>query len=161
MKTLHLLRHAKSDWSDPTLTDHDRPLNGRGRKARLAVAAHVKGWPVDLVVSSTATRAQSTAEPVVAALGCPLQLDRAIYDASAGELLQVVQGLPDAAGVVLLVGHNPGFEGLTAVLTGATPAYPTAALGTVELAVDRWSEVAPGSGVLTGHITPADLRGGG
>lgn len=159
MKTLYLLRHAKSDWSNPSLADHDRPLNGRGRKARLVLADHVAGWDVDLVVSSTAARAQATAEPVVSALGCDLRLDPAIYDASATELLAVVRGLPDDAHSVLLVGHNPGFEDLTELLAGSSPTYPTAALGTLELTIDRWADAGPGAGMLTGHVTPADLGG--
>ena len=159
MKTLHLLRHAKSDWSDPSLADHDRPLNGRGRKARLVIARHVEGWTVDLVVSSTAARARATAEPIVTALGCDLRLEPAIYDASATELLAVVRALPDDAGSVLLVGHNPGVEDLSELLAGSSPPYPTAALGTLELAIDRWADAGPGAGVLTSHVTPAELRG--
>jgi|SoiMethySBSTD1v2_1073268.scaffolds.fasta_scaffold1717513_2 phosphohistidine phosphatase len=159
MKTLYLLRHAKSDWSDPSLADHDRPLNGRGRKARLVMAGHVEGWDVDLVVSSTAARARATAEPLVTTLGCELRLDPAIYDASASELLAVVRALPDDARSVLLVGHNPGFEDLTELLAGSSPPYPTAALGTLELAIDRWAEAEPGTGTLEGHVTPADLGG--
>ena len=160
MKTLHVLRHAKSDWSDPSLDDHDRPLNARGKKARRRVADHVRGWPVDLVVTSTATRAVATAEPVAEALGCPIREEPAIYDAGAGDLVDVVQGLPDDAGVVLLVAHNPGVEQLTHALCGTTPPYPTAALGTIELDVDAWRDVTPGNGRLVGHVTPAELRGG-
>ncbi len=159
MKTLHLLRHAKSDWSDPSLDDHDRPLNARGRRARLAVARHVEGWPVDLVVCSTAVRAQETAEPVVEALASPVVFERGIYEAGTSSLLDVVRALPDEASTVLLVGHNPGFEGLTAVLCGTTPAYPTAAIGTITIDVARWVDVDPGTGRLVAHVTPADLSG--
>lgn len=158
MKTLYLLRHAKSDWSDPSLDDHDRPLNRRGKRARELIAAHVAGWPVDLVVCSTAVRARATAKPVVAALGCELQFEPAIYEASAGNLLEVVQHLPDEAGAVMLVGHNPGFEILTSVLCGDSPAYPTAALGTITLDVQHWAGAEPGSGRLTALVAPADLE---
>ena len=60
MKTLHLLRHAKSDWSDAVVADHDRPLNRRGKQGRRGIAEHVKDWKVDLVVCSTAQRARAT-----------------------------------------------------------------------------------------------------
>ena len=71
----------------------------------------------------------------------------------------MVRGLPDDARTVLLVGHNPGFEDLTELLAGTSPPYPTAALGTLELAIERWAEAGPGAGVLTGHVTPAELGG--
>ena len=60
---------------------------------------------------------------------------------------------------MLLVGHNPGFEDLTELLAGSSPPYPTAALGTLELAIDRWADAGPGAGVLTSHVTPAELGG--
>lgn len=158
MKTLHLLRHAKSDWSDPSLDDHDRPLNDRGRRGRLLLAEHVRGWPVDLVVCSTAERARETAEPVVAALACPVRFEPAIYEASVGDLFDVVRALPDEADVVLMVGHNPGFEDLTHMLCGTSPPYPTGALGTIELERASWAAVDLSHGRLIAHVTPAQLR---
>ena len=157
MLTLHLLRHAKSDWSDPSLPDHDRPLNRRGKRARKAIARHVEGWPVDLVVCSTAARAQATAKPIVEVLGCPLRLEGALYGADVGELFDVVHALPNDAGNVLLVGHNPGIEDFSATLTGQSVGYPTAALGTIELPNELWSDVAPMSGTLVAYVTPGDL----
>ena len=157
MKTLHLLRHAKSDWGDSALPDHDRPLNKRGKRARMAVADHVTGWTVDLVVCSTANRARATAKPVVKALDCPVRYDAALYAADAAGLLAVVRGLDDEVATVMLVGHNPSMEDFTELLCGETPAYPTAALGTVELAVDRWADASPGSGTLTAFVTPEQL----
>ena len=159
MKTLHLLRHAKSDWSDERLADHERPLNKRGRKARGTIANHVAKWHVDLVVCSTATRAQETAEPVVAALGCDVRYDDAIYGASPRELLDVVRVLPSDARVVMLVGHNPAMEDFTELLCGNAPRYTTAALGTIALDVDEWTDVDPGSGSLVGFVTPKQLGG--
>src|SRR5262245_50899902 len=94
MKTLHLLRHAKSDWSDERLSDHERPLNKRGQKARLTIAKHVAKWHVDLVVCSTAMRARETVEPVVSGLGCDVRYNDALYGASPRELLDVVRVLP-------------------------------------------------------------------
>jgi phosphohistidine phosphatase len=157
VKRLHLLRHAKSDWSEPGLADHDRPLNKRGKRARKTIAEHVAGWRVDLVVCSTAARARATAKPIVAELGCPVTYERAVYTGSAADLVRVVRTFPDDAHTVMLVGHNPSIEDLTELLCGTTPGYPTAALGTIELAIDHWSDVAPGSGTLTAHVTPATL----
>jgi phosphohistidine phosphatase len=160
VKTLYLLRHAKSDWSDPSLTDHDRPLNKRGKRARNAVADHVAGIDVDLVVCSTARRARATAKPVIEALGCPVVYERSVYGASADELLDVLHTFDDTLVAVMLVGHNPSMEELTERLCGASPAYPTAALGTVQLAADRWVDVVPNTGTLVGFFTARDASGG-
>jgi phosphohistidine phosphatase len=157
---LYLLRHAKSDWSDPTLADHDRPLNRRGKRARKLVAAHVRGWPVDLVMCSTARRARATARPVIDALQCPIRYERAIYAADADDLLEIVCALPDHVINPMLVGHNPSLEELTELLCGSSPPFPTAALGTIELTAARWRDVRPGSGALTALVTPADLDAG-
>jgi phosphohistidine phosphatase len=157
VKTLHLLRHAKSDWGDSALPDHDRPLNKRGKRARTTVADHVAGWKVDLVVCSTARRARDTAKPVIDALGCRARYDAALYANDADGLLAVVRELDDDDGAVMLVGHNPSMEELTALLCDRSPDYPTAALGSIELAVDRWADVSSGSGTLTSFVTPAEL----
>jgi phosphohistidine phosphatase len=156
VKTLHLLRHAKSDWGDASLADHDRPLNKRGKRARVTVAEHAAGMPVDLVVCSTARRARATAKPVVAALGCPVEYDPAVYGADADGLLDVVHALDDGLDAVMLVGHNPSMEELTETLCGSSPAYPTAALGSVQLAVDRWVEVVAHTGTLVGFFSARD-----
>jgi phosphohistidine phosphatase len=154
VKTLLLLRHAKSDWSEPELADHDRPLNKRGKRARKAVAEHVEGWNVDLVVCSTARRARDTAKPVVEALACEVRYDDELYATTADGLLDVVRALPSDTDAVMLVSHNPSIEEFNDLLCGETPPYPTAALGTVELAVDRWEDVDAGSGTLTELWTP-------
>jgi phosphohistidine phosphatase len=156
VKTLHLLRHAKSDWSTE-VDDHDRPLNRRGRRARQVVARHVEGWDVDVVVCSTARRTRETAEPVAAALGCRVVPEPRLYAASPGLVLDVVHELPEGDGTALLVGHNPSMEEVTALLCGASPRYPTAALGTVRLDVERWVDAGPGRGTLVGFVTQQTL----
>jgi phosphohistidine phosphatase len=158
MKTLHLLRHAKSDWSDPAVADHDRPLNRRGKQARTIVATHVAGWHVDLVVCSTARRARQTAKPVVAALSCRVQYEEALYAAIPSRLLEIVRTLSDRNVSVMLVGHNPSLEEFTAMLCGQSPDYPTAALGAIDLSLDRWDEVSPGCGTLAAFVTPTQLQ---
>ena len=157
MKTLHLLRHAKSDWSDTTLDDFSRPLNRRGKRARTLLARHVTGWPIDLVVCSPATRARATAKPLVEVLGCPIEYDDAMYAADVDDLLALTRRLPETASSVMLVGHNPSMEEYTALLSGASPRYPTGALGTLELAVERWRDTTPRCAVLTALVTPAQL----
>jgi phosphohistidine phosphatase len=158
MKTLYLLRHAKSDWSDPAVTDHDRPLNRRGKRARTTVADHIKGWHVDLLLCSTARRARETAKPVAASLGCRVQYEEALYAAVPGGLQEVVHMLPDRFASVMLVGHNPSLEEFTTMLCGQSPDYPTAALATIDLPTETWDQVSPGCGTLAAFVTAKQLE---
>ncbi len=154
---LHLMRHAKSDWGDPGLDDHDRPLNSRGKRVRLLVAEHVKGWPVELVACSTAKRARATAKPIVAALGCPVRYEDALYEQGVRGALSVIRALPPGTREVLVVGHNPTLEELTDLLCGGSPPFPTAALATIALTPGQWADVGAGSGRLQAFVTPSDL----
>lgn len=162
MRTLHLLRHAKSDWSDRSLPDRRRPLNARGERARHAIAEHVRGWPVDVVITSDAVRARRTARAVAEVLGCPLETEAAIYDEghSGTGLLHIVRALPDSATTALLVGHNPGIEELGVLLDATCPAFPTAALASFELDVSGWPEVDARTGRLTAFVTARELGEG-
>jgi phosphohistidine phosphatase len=147
MKTLLLLRHAKSSWKDAGIRDHDRPLNGRGRRdaPRIGRLLAEHGLVPDLIISSTARRARKTAEKVAEASGYVGALDAAaaLYLAAPPAITQVIRLLPDEAGRVLLVGHNPGLEELLAALIGQYERLPTAALAHVELEFDRWQDFAP------------------
>jgi phosphohistidine phosphatase len=157
MKTLHLLRHAKSDWSDPSIDDFARPLNRRGKRARKLIARHIAGWQIDVVVCSPASRAKATAKPLIEALGCPVRYDDRMYAADADDLLGITRGLPDIASSVLFIGHNPSIEDFTAMLCGSSPSYPTGALGSLELDVEHWSDTTVRSASLAALVTPAQL----
>jgi phosphohistidine phosphatase len=157
MKTLHLLRHAKSDWSDTSIDDFARPLSRRGRRARKLLARHVAGWQIDLLVCSPAARAKATAEPLTDVLSCPIRYDRAIYAADADDLLTITRQLPDSTASVMFVGHNPSIEEFARLLCGSAPRFPTGALGTLELGIAHWSETSRGCATLTGLVTPAQL----
>jgi phosphohistidine phosphatase len=163
MKTLLLLRHAKSSWDSPASRDYDRPLAPRGERdaPRVGKALRDAAIDLDLVVSSPAVRARQTAELVLKAARYDgaLNVDEQIYEASVSELMDVVRNLPNAAETVMLVGHNPGFEMLLGALCGtaAAPArvrVPTAMLAGVELSTDRWKEVSAGSGSLIWMVVP-------
>jgi phosphohistidine phosphatase len=163
MKTLLLLRHAKSSWDSPAARDFDRPLGKRGERdaPRVGKALANTGISLDLAVVSSARRARETAALALEAASYrgEVRFVDEIYEASVEELLAVVRALPDAAETALLVGHNPGFEDLIASLCGRTghPAQvrvPTATLACVELAVARWSSVAAGSGTLNWMLVP-------
>ena len=115
MKTLLLMRHAKSSWDNPGLRDFDRPLNERGLKAAPLMGRYLRaqGIAPDLIVSSPAQRAQQTAQLVKEAARCaaPIRYEAAIYDANLNALLKVLQALDKTTKTVLLVGHNPSFSG--------------------------------------------------
>jgi phosphohistidine phosphatase len=163
MKRVYLLRHAKSSWKDPDLADHDRPLAGRGRRAAKAMAGHIRkrGIDPDLVLCSTARRARETLERIEPALGRGgVRVERELYGASAGELLERVRRLPDDVESVLLIGHNPGMHDLVGRLAGEAPEkFPTAALATLTIAGSKWSELGPGGAELTDLTRPRDLGG--
>lgn len=162
MKTLYLLRHAKSSWDDHSLKDFDRPLNERGLKAAPKVGAYMRKEKIrpDLVLSSPALRAKQTTTLVCEAAGLTavVNFDEKIYEASARRLFEIVASLEDSLGAVMMVGHNPGLEELLSALTGEPRRMPTAALASVELDLTRWAEIAPDRGRLGWLIKPKDLK---
>lgn len=145
MKTLLVLRHAKSSWADASLADHDRPLKKRGRRdaPRMGELIRDEGLTPDLIVSSTAKRARQTAAPVAEACGYEgeVQFTRDLYHADPEEIVQVLRPLPDEAERVLIVGHNPGLEDLVEALTDGYERMPTAALAQIELPIERWADL--------------------
>jgi len=162
MRTLYLLRHAKSSWKDETLRDFDRPLKGRGRKAAELIGQVLAEEKLGsaLVISSPAVRARETTELVLESAGLKVEprFEERIYEADVRTLLALVRAIPDSSGVALLVGHNPGFENLLDYLTGDARQMPTAALAKIEFDVESWSEVSEESGRLEMFVTPRELE---
>ena len=162
MKTLLLLRHAKSDWNDSSLKDFDRPLAARGERdaPRNGKALRKRGQLPDLIISSPAARAKATIEAVAKAakLDLEIRFDEAVYGASSAELIKLVLGLRDKSSCAMLVGHNPGFEDLVGRLSGSHERMPTAALACIEFKVDRWDDVNDGEGKLVWLLTPKNLQ---
>ncbi len=168
MHTLHLLRHAKSSWSDPALADHARPLSRRGRRdgARIAAYARRAGIEPELVLCSSAVRTLETLEllrPALAA-GATVSVEDELYTAPAPRLLARLHEVPDTTASVLLIGHNPGLEELALLL--ASPGgeldrlaekFPTAALATLELPGTSWRRLAAGEAVLAAYVVPREL----
>jgi phosphohistidine phosphatase len=170
LKTLTLLRHAKSGWDDPVTRDFDRPLNAKGKRAAQTVGRHLRALDLafDHVVASPAIRVGETLDAVTAGYGRTLapMWERRIYLASSATLLDVVHELPADAERVLMVGHNPGLEDLVMMLVPQTAdglralveeKYPTATLAELTLAADTWNGVASGGATLTRYIRPRDL----
>lgn len=156
MKTLLILRHAKSDWSTPGQPDHQRPLNERGKRDAPQVGELLTqlGLVPQRMISSTAKRARKTAEKVANASGFPgeVELTDDFYMAHPRHYLQVLQSLPDEVDSVMVVGHNPGLEELIQVLTGVCEAMPTAALAKVVFDFASWTELSSASAGRLEHI---------
>ena len=159
MKMLLLARHAKSEWGIHGLSDHDRPLNGRGRRDAPAMARHLgeEGIGLQRIVSSTATRARTTADAYASAFELEMIEEPALYAASARTILEVAAALPDDVDVAMLVGHNPGMTDATADLTGSFVEFPTCAVAECAVDVGSWAELVEGSGRMLRLRTPRDL----
>ena len=171
MKTLILLRHAKSGWEDTVSRDYDRPLNPKGKRAGRTVGQHMKtlGLAFDAAVASPAVRVTETLAQAGDGYGRAFDpvWDRRIYLASAVTLLDVVHETDDAVGTLLLAGHNPGLEDLVLLLVPdrsgdperdkVEEKFPTASLAELRFDVDRWADVAAGTGTLARFVRPRDL----
>jgi phosphohistidine phosphatase len=170
VKTLTVMRHAKSSGDDPNLNDFDRPLNERGRKSARAMGKELKhrGVKFDRVFASPAMRVRETLNDF--ADGYDQQLDvrfaPEIYEATVERLLNLVRELPDDVAEPLIVGHNPGLQELLVELTGddrdklrhrIVAKFPAAAVATVRLPADRWSDIELGSGEIAELILPKEL----
>ena len=164
MKTLVLLRHAKSSWKDDSITDHERPLNKRGKKTA-PLMGHLlreKNLVPELIVSSTAVRARTTAEAAAEACGYPgeVTLTDELYLATAGEILKYAQDrTEETLERIMLVGHNPGMEELVNILSGQREPFPTAALAVFELGIDSWRKLELGIEVKLENVwRPRELE---
>jgi len=145
MKTLLILRHAKSSWDEPNLADIERPLNKRGKHDAPRIGTEIVEADLvpDLILSSPAVRAMKTAETVADTCGYEgnIVIEEDFYPGSPSDYLEALNNLPDDRMRVMVVGHNPGLEELLNDLTGESEALPTAALAQVELPIQRWLDL--------------------
>jgi phosphohistidine phosphatase len=149
VKTLFLVRHAKANPPESGLPDHERTLNERGRRDAPEMGRRLKarGVTPDLVITSTAARARTTAHLLASELAVPperIREDARLYASSAGKLLYLIQELEDGSDVVMLVGHNPEMSELAQHFSRDIRDLPTAAVVRFDLDVDSWSAVGPG-----------------
>ena len=171
MKTLALLRHAKSDWSDARARDFDRPLNERGVRGAQAMGLHIRntGLAFERILASPAVRVAETIEEASTAWGhtFPVEWDRRIYLASSATLIDLLRELSGEPASVLMIGHNPGLEDLIFDLVpddGTSPLreevevkFPTATFAVMELAIARWADLDERCGRLVAMKRPRDL----
>lgn len=152
MKTLYIVRHAKSSWKYPLLTDFERPLNQRGRKnaRRMGTVLQGRAAHPDLILSSPANRAATTARLIATALQYPLeqiQYPAVLYQFDAQALIPVVQQIDDASQSVMIVGHQPAVSALVAFIAErAQSHFPTAAVCCLNLDIPAWAGIAGGCG---------------
>ena len=161
MKTLYVLRHAKSSWDNADVADFDRPLNERGRSTAVFMGELMKReeYAPELILASPARRARETVELVkkAAALTAEIKFKERIYEARPQTLQQVVLALDDRSDSALIVGHNPGMEGFVRLLTGRTEELPTAALAIIDLDIAGWEQIVSDKlGKLRKVIRPKD-----
>lgn len=167
MKTLGVLRHAKSDWDDVSLRDFDRGLNRRGRRGAALMGRHIRehGIAWDMILASPAERVRLTLE--ASGLEQAVTWDQRAYLADSATLLSLLAQHGGDAGAVLIAGHNPGLQELICALVApenenalfaqVAEKYPTAAFAVLALDIARWEDCAPGRGRLLHLARPRDL----
>lgn len=162
MKTLLIMRHAKSSWKDPTLPDHERPLKKRGKRdaPRMGAFIYEQGLTPDLILCSTAKRARMTAQ--AAAEDCryegEINFNRDLYQADPDTIIRMLSKLVDETEFVMVVGHNPDLEEFLEVMTGIYERLPTTALAQISLPIEYWSELDEEvEGELVNIWRPRDL----
>ncbi|MEM5430970.1 SixA phosphatase family protein [Cupriavidus oxalaticus] len=154
MKTLFLVRHAKSSRDEPSLPDRERPLNDRGLRDAPEMGKRLAERKVkpDLLVSSPAVRALTTAHLIADEIGCArkeIAIDDRLYASSADELLAVVRALDKKLGSVMLFGHNPEFTDFAQRLSDEITDMPTCAVARFRFDTKAWADV--------GDITPSEV----
>ena len=163
MKTLLLMRHAKSSWKFPDLPDHERPLNKRGRRDAPLMGKFLQDRDLvpQRIISSTAARARQTAEALAESAnyrGDIVYLEK-LYMAEVEEYINTLHDLPDDLDRVLVIGHNPGMETLLQVISHRIESLPTAVVAHIDVPIDQWNQF---NGQTTGEIVeiwrPKDVR---
>lgn len=163
MKTLYLVRHAKSSWKFPELDDIERPLNKRGNRDAPVMGRFLKDRNIlpDILISSPATRAKKTAKIIADTLSYPkdqIKLDEEIYEAGATHLLKITNGINDKCKSAMLVGHNPGMTYFANMLANIRiENIPTCGIACIELKLDSWKDITENSGTLTFFEFPKNL----
>lgn len=157
MKTLYLLRHAKSSWDDPDLKDFERPLNGRGLRDIPVIADrfNARNCSVDCIVSSPAMRTKTTARlfsEAVAYKGETIVSNSELYFAGVGMFLKATKLMDESCHAAMLVGHNPAITEFVNAMVGETAEtienIPTCGLVQMELAIDDWGDASLGTARL-------------
>lgn len=157
------MRHAKSDWNDPSLKDFDRPLNERGKKSAPKIGKQLvsRNKIPDLILSSPAMRAKSTAEIIARETDYKetIQHEKEFYFGDLSEIIDIIKKTNDLYNIVLMVGHNPTFESLVNKLSGKGQIHelPTASVVSILFDVKSWKLIEPQKGQIEWQISPKDF----
>jgi len=160
MKTLYMVRHAKSSWDDMSLSDHDRPLNGRGKRNAPEMGKRLKerGVNPDLLISSSANRAHSTAKMISTEIDyskSDIELTRELYHADEEDIISFVQKQNDEINSLMIFGHNPGFTDCVNLLTGeGYYNIPTCGIAAITFDTNSWKGIDRGKGSLEFYDYP-------
>ena len=162
MKQLLLIRHAKSSWADPELSDHQRPLNIRGKRSIELIAKQLKKQHlnVDVLYSSSARRARDTAEGLAVAISADAEVDmvEGLYSFDWQPLWDFLTTLPEHLHSVALIGHNPALLDLFNQLSlDDLEKLPTCGVLELELSIEHWQQLTPGCGQLSQTLFPKQL----
>jgi phosphohistidine phosphatase len=168
VRTVILLRHAKSSWADPALADIDRPLAPRGQRAARRIAKYIRRKKIRpaIVLCSPSFRTRQTLEAIAPSLGedSSVEFVEELYAASEDDLIHRLQALPESVDSVMLIGHNPGLQklGLSLASRGADlprleEKFPTCALATLLVDSRSWVELQPGDAELLAYVVPRQL----
>ncbi|MDA1027911.1 MAG: histidine phosphatase family protein [Bacteroidetes bacterium] len=162
MKSIYLLRHAKSDWSTPFGNDHDRKLNDRGIASAGVIGRHLSSAvkPPQLILCSTARRTRETIELLTSASNwkAPVSFDAGIYDASTEDIFSRIRLVPETIDIVMIVGHQPTTGAVASLLLDGTPVeIPTCAFLYLEAKVDNWFTIGKGCATLKHYAIPRDF----
>jgi len=145
MKTLLLMRHAKSSWVNTALSDHDRPLKKRGERdcRQMGTFLREQGLIPDKIICSTAVRAKKTVEGLIETLPFADDIDyaRDLYHADVDTMLEQLQLLPDDIEISMLVGHNPGMDDFLDLICDEQNHMPTAAIAEIEFDISHWHDL--------------------
>lgn len=166
MRTLYLCRHAKSSWAVPGQADHERPLNERGLRDAPDMACRFKerAEPLDLIVTSDANRALTTARAFATELGISgdrFLVEPHLYHSNPPTIARIACALPDGAASAMLFGHNPGFSEAVDYFAGDGPGdMPTCGLVRIDFDADHWREVSRGTGTLVWFDYPKRVGAG-
>jgi phosphohistidine phosphatase len=159
-KILYLVRHAKSSWDDPSLADRDRPLSQRGLNSAPDMGRRLaeQGHKPDLVISSPATRALTTAKKIAKEIDCDISkiiTDESLYFSGTRNMVNMLEGLDDAYEKVMIVGHNPAMTSLLNILCDSSvDNMPTCAIAVLGFDTESWSELSMTDGELLSYDFP-------
>lgn len=171
MKTLYLLRHAKSSWAEAGRRDFDRPLNARGRAAAAETGRYLAAHAMapDLILCSAAQRTRETVALILPALAAEIviRIEAGLYGATSDALLERLGRLGSEISSVMIVGHNPGLEDLARHLATGGPKedlarlaakYPTAALAVIRTGARTWDSLSVERGQLERFVVPSSAK---